>query len=163
MRSVLCLTLAALLFPLATAAQTAPVETSPAYFAGAGLGFSRASNPQMTGGIVFGMRAANTEGTWAFLEFQNVTAVTSTMQVGVIQQFAKRGNWGLLGIGQGGAATDGQGAITAMFGGGGGPRYHLKGLWSRLDGLSLAAIVRAVKINGADVQLAFNGWLTKSF
>ncbi len=148
-------------------AQTATDQ--PAYFIGANVGFSRAASVNPTLGIGFGMRAANTDGTWATLEFANATAVTSTIQVGLRQVLAKRGGWSLIALGSaGGAVTQsddsGQGsAITAMFGGGGGLAYDLTRIWSKLDTLSLEAQVKAVKINGTDVQLGFAGWITKSF
>jgi hypothetical protein len=142
-------------------AQTA--DQAPAYFTGMGVGFSRAASANPTLGIVFGMRAANTSGTWATLEFDNATGQTSTAQVGIMQDLATRGGWKLFALGQAGGATDPNGAIAAVFGGGGGMGYSLGKLWSKLDGLTTTGIVKAQKVNGSEVVLAYSFWLTKSF
>jgi hypothetical protein len=158
-----------LLFFLALplAAQTAAPPVAPAYFAGAGLGFSRTEQPQMTGGLIFGLRPANTDNTWMVMKYNNITGETSTVSMNAVQQLAQSGNWSLLAIvGAGGATNDGN--LLAMFNGGGGMRYALRGLWSKLEGLSIIGTVEALKITGSEptvnkVRLQFSAWLTKSF
>ncbi len=75
---------------LACAAQTNDQAGQPAYLVGMGMGFSRADQPMANAGILFAMRAPNTAGTWATLEFTHVTAVTSSMQVGLPEELARR-------------------------------------------------------------------------
>ncbi len=149
---------------LPCAAQTTTDQAGqPAYLVGMGMGFSRADQPTANAGILFAMRAPNTAGTWATLEFTHVTAVTSSMQVGLLQELARKGRWSVLALGQAGGEMTPAGGVAAMFGGGGGMAYRLGGLWSKLDGLAVSGVVKAVKVNGTQVQLAFSGWLTKSF
>jgi hypothetical protein len=161
------LTLSLLILALAVPSVAQTSDQPIAYFAGAGMGFCRTSNPQTTGGLIFGMRAANTENTFAVLQYDNITGETSTVMVNILQYLSWRGNWGLFAIGGGGTATN-DGQLLGAFSGGGGMSLKLKALWGKLDGLTLSGAVKALKITGPDptinqARLQFSGWITKSF
>jgi hypothetical protein len=139
------------------AAQTA--EPSH-YFAGVGAGVSRAGTPQTTGWGVVGYCTGGS--LCPFVEFDNITGVTTTLQPGIMQRLACTGALCLDALGQAGVATT-AGDLLGALSGGMVVRYDLGARWAKLKGLAIAVPVKAVKISGTEVHISAGAGLVFTF
>ena len=114
--------------------------TNPKYWVAMGAGWNHYSCPQALGWI--NAAAQLTENNYSLFSI-DMTSVDASFRGGVARVLSRKGNWGLLALGDAGMVS-GLGEVTGIFGGGGVVTYDISRL-VKSEGVHVMVAVRVLK------------------
>ncbi len=138
-------------------------QPTPQYWVAAGAGWNHYSAPQALGWVNAAVRL--TENNYSLTSI-DMTSVNASIRTGFARILTRKGNWGLLLLGDAGVMS-GADAVTGAFGAGGAVTFDLS-RFVRADGIHLVVACRVLKSGFSDgplnhVKPVFEFGFSKSF